>query len=225
KPLTLEIAKQIAYTRNGKCISEKYVNNSSPLLWKCENGHQFNLPLSNVKNQRNWCRECMKLGLEFAQNLANKKSKSEKLGIEYAKELACSRNGDFTIKEFVDPYFRTTPFEQWKLSSFIEMRSGPGFVKSDCLYFYKEELQNISKSLEFDDEQKTMALKLIENIKWTKRTDVSVSGHKVQKKQITTGYDFLTTDPNPKSSQRIKCNLNNEVDEEEYDMERTIVGT
>ncbi|CAG8792479.1 3678_t:CDS:1, partial [Dentiscutata erythropus] len=46
------------------CISENYINNSS-LLWECKNNHQFRLSLSDV--------ECMKLGLEFAQNLANKR--------------------------------------------------------------------------------------------------------------------------------------------------------
>ncbi|CAG8695477.1 15027_t:CDS:2, partial [Dentiscutata heterogama] len=56
------------------------------------------------------------------------------------------------------------------------------------------------------------------------QADVSVSGHKVQEKQITTGYDLLTTDPNPESSQGIKRDLDNEVDEEEYDAKRTIIG-
>ncbi|RIB20825.1 hypothetical protein C2G38_2178333 [Gigaspora rosea] len=165
------------------------------------------------------------------------------------------------MKELVDPYFLTTPFEQWKLSSFIETRSGPGFVKRDCLYFYKEGLQNICKSSEFDDEQKAMALKLIEKFKEDKKqcaellktrenhqvtarsirsanstiyttftqADVSVSGLKVQKNQIyefCNDYpnfddDFLTTtDLNPESSQGIKHNLDNEVD----DAERSIVG-
>ncbi|CAG8720464.1 13083_t:CDS:2, partial [Acaulospora morrowiae] len=176
----------------------------------------------------------------------------------------------FTMKDFIDPYFFTTPFEQWKLSSFIETCSGPGFVKRDCLYSYKEGLQNIRKSSEFDDEQKTMALKLIENYKVDKKkcaellkthenqviahstrsgilrdrfellantarsanstiyttftqADAFVTGHKVQEKQITADYDFLTIDPNSESSQGIKRDLD-EVDEEEYDAELTIVG-
>ncbi|CAG8849018.1 2017_t:CDS:2, partial [Gigaspora margarita] len=57
----------------GKCISEKYVNNNLPLIWECENGHKFHTSLAHVKNEGTWCRECKKLGLEFAQNLANKK--------------------------------------------------------------------------------------------------------------------------------------------------------
>ena len=56
------------------------------------------------------------------------------------------------------------------------------------------------------------------------QADVSVSGHKVQENQITTGYDFLTINPNPEPSQGIKRDLDNEVDKEEYGAERTIVG-
>ncbi|GES85763.1 hypothetical protein GLOIN_2v1766614 [Rhizophagus clarus] len=66
--------QELAHARNGKCISEKYVNNSLPLLWECENKHKFHLSLASVKNQGNWCRECMKLGLKFAQNLANERN-------------------------------------------------------------------------------------------------------------------------------------------------------
>ncbi|CAG8792704.1 506_t:CDS:2 [Racocetra persica] len=72
-PMLWELAKELACAKNGWCIFENYVNINSPLLWKCENSHWFLLSLSNVKNGKNWCHECIKLGLEFAQNLANKR--------------------------------------------------------------------------------------------------------------------------------------------------------
>ncbi|CAG8652277.1 1219_t:CDS:2 [Gigaspora margarita] len=56
-----------------KCISKNYVNNSLPLLWECKKNHQFRLSLSDVKNKGDWCQECIKLGIEFAQNLSNKR--------------------------------------------------------------------------------------------------------------------------------------------------------
>ncbi|RHZ77422.1 hypothetical protein Glove_180g52 [Diversispora epigaea] len=68
-----KLAKELAYTRNGKCISENYINSNSRLLWECENGHQFRTSLALVKNRGCWCPECRKLGLEFAQDLAYKK--------------------------------------------------------------------------------------------------------------------------------------------------------
>src|SRR5947209_2633676 len=38
-PYTIKKAKQIAYSRNGQCLSKKYVNINSPLLWRCIEGH------------------------------------------------------------------------------------------------------------------------------------------------------------------------------------------
>jgi len=70
RKLNISVAKELAHAKNGRCISETYVNNSSPLLllWECKNNHQS---LSDVKMEK--VGECMKLGLEFAQNLANER--------------------------------------------------------------------------------------------------------------------------------------------------------
>ncbi|CAB4399642.1 unnamed protein product [Rhizophagus irregularis] len=54
-------------------VFPKTINNNLPLLWECENGHQFRTSLAHVKNEGTWCRECKILGLEFAQNLAHRK--------------------------------------------------------------------------------------------------------------------------------------------------------
>ncbi|CAG8663412.1 6576_t:CDS:2, partial [Funneliformis mosseae] len=144
-----------------------------------------------------------------------------------------------TMKGFIDPYFFTTPFELWSLCSFIDAHVGPGFSKKDCLYFYKEGLQNICKSSEFDDEQKTMAKKLIDTYKADKKksdmlqnrlkllantarsanstlyttftqADVSVSCYKTPERQITIDHDILPIED--------ESNF-----EEEYDAEQTIV--
>src|SRR4051812_26381079 len=37
---TIEEARQIASSENGQCLSEKYINSSFPLLWKCSKGHE-----------------------------------------------------------------------------------------------------------------------------------------------------------------------------------------
>ncbi|CAI2178435.1 16937_t:CDS:2 [Funneliformis geosporum] len=154
-----------------------------------------------------------------------------------------------TMKGFIDPYFFITPFGLWKLWSFIDVHAGPGFLKKDCLYFYKEGLQNICKSSKFDDEQKTMAKNLIDTYKADKnrlkllantarsanstlyttftQADVSVSCYKTPEKQITTDHDISPIEPNPfivESSQGRKHDLEDESNsEEEYDAEQIIV--
>lgn len=60
--LTLEDAQQIAFKRDGKCLSTVYVNNSGPLLWECRYGHQWKATLGAVrtgnKGKGSWCPEC-----------------------------------------------------------------------------------------------------------------------------------------------------------------------
>ncbi|GET01663.1 hypothetical protein GLOIN_2v654938 [Rhizophagus clarus] len=56
------------------------------------------------------------------------------------------------MKGFIDKYFFTNLPNVWSLESFVLEHDGPGYVKRDCLYLYKEGLQNICKSSEFDDE-------------------------------------------------------------------------
>ena len=36
RKLNISVAKVLTFAKNGKCISENYVNNSSPLLWECK---------------------------------------------------------------------------------------------------------------------------------------------------------------------------------------------
>ncbi|CAG8493496.1 26275_t:CDS:2, partial [Racocetra persica] len=51
------------------------------------------------------------------------------------------------------------------------------------------------------------------------QANIFISKHKIQEKQIMIGYDFLTTDPNSESLQENKYDLDNKVDEEEYNTE------
>ena len=54
---SLERAKMLALTRGGECLSDSYVNSSSPLQWKCSEGHVFRKSYSHVKAGR-WCNVC-----------------------------------------------------------------------------------------------------------------------------------------------------------------------
>jgi hypothetical protein len=53
----LQQAQKIADDRNGLCLSEKYVNSYTPLLWRCSNGHQWSAIISDVK-KGTWCPHC-----------------------------------------------------------------------------------------------------------------------------------------------------------------------
>lgn len=48
---------KIAKKMNGKCLSEKYVNNNTKLSWLCSNGHIFEKDYSHIK-RGSWCPDC-----------------------------------------------------------------------------------------------------------------------------------------------------------------------
>ena len=80
----LEVANKIAKERQGKCLSDVYINNNTNMLWECKIGHRWKATLNNVKNKRSWCRKCadrinssnykMKDGLQIAKKIANLKN-------------------------------------------------------------------------------------------------------------------------------------------------------
>jgi hypothetical protein len=70
RKLTLDDAIRIAKERNGFCLSTQYINCGTPLLWKCNKGHEWHAILSNVKNQRSWCRKCLTFTIEDARKCA-----------------------------------------------------------------------------------------------------------------------------------------------------------
>ncbi|PKB92050.1 hypothetical protein RhiirA5_446254 [Rhizophagus irregularis] len=56
--LTLNIAKEIARSRGGECISESYINCQMPMFWKCAKDHLWSARLSSVKNENTWRPRC-----------------------------------------------------------------------------------------------------------------------------------------------------------------------
>ncbi|RHZ87027.1 hypothetical protein Glove_41g66 [Diversispora epigaea] len=55
---TFEVAKQITFNQNEKCLSTEYINTHSNLLWGCINRHLWNAPLFNIKILGVWCPFC-----------------------------------------------------------------------------------------------------------------------------------------------------------------------
>lgn len=54
---TIELMQQYAKQNNGKCLSRKYIDNSTPLEWQCSAGHIFKATPNSVQQGR-WCRDC-----------------------------------------------------------------------------------------------------------------------------------------------------------------------
>ena len=82
--LNIEDMIKIAEERGGKCLSKKYVNEQTKLLWECSKGHKWRTTPSLIR-QGAWCRTC---------------SGSAKLNIGVMKELAQSRGGKCLSNEY-----------------------------------------------------------------------------------------------------------------------------
>lgn len=73
--VTLNDCKKIANKNGGLCLSDKYINNKSPLIWKCGKcNYIWSTTYSNVRNGC-WCPKCVnkhKKNIYFCQKLAQK---------------------------------------------------------------------------------------------------------------------------------------------------------
>lgn len=59
KKRNIEAAKEYAQNRGGECISEKYINNKSNLIFRCAaNKHIFKSSLHRLLTQDSWCPFC-----------------------------------------------------------------------------------------------------------------------------------------------------------------------
>jgi len=75
KRKALEEIKQFAEEKNGKCISEQYINHNTKLLWECEKRHRWEAVPSSVRNG-SWCPKCagtVKLTIEDMHKIAKER--------------------------------------------------------------------------------------------------------------------------------------------------------
>ncbi len=56
---SVEDMQNLAKLREGKCLSEEYRNDTTKLLWKCKEGHEWNAVFSNVR-RGTWCPQCFR---------------------------------------------------------------------------------------------------------------------------------------------------------------------
>lgn len=54
---TIEDMQKLAKEKNGKCLSTKYINAQTKLLWQCGHGHSWCAKPNNIKSGQ-WCPQC-----------------------------------------------------------------------------------------------------------------------------------------------------------------------
>lgn len=57
KELSIQKMLAVANSKNGECLSTEYLNNTTPLLWRCEKGHEWEASPNKIKSG-SWCHHC-----------------------------------------------------------------------------------------------------------------------------------------------------------------------
>lgn len=91
--LSIEIAQKIAKEQEGECLSDRYINNITKMLWKCKENHIWYAPLNNIKSGH-WCRKC-------ADNI-NAINYRMKDGLDIAKQIAEYKDGRCLSTEYIN---------------------------------------------------------------------------------------------------------------------------
>jgi hypothetical protein len=60
-PLGIEEMRDLARRRGGECLSPKYTNLGTELLWRCREGHEWSASPRSIKHAKTWCPICAKM--------------------------------------------------------------------------------------------------------------------------------------------------------------------
>jgi len=90
---TIQDARKLAELKNGECLSDKYINNHTKMVWKCKLGHVWNSTYNNIQMDK-WCPQCsIKL-----------RSNKKRLTIEIYQEVAKNKGGQCLSTEYKSCY-------------------------------------------------------------------------------------------------------------------------
>ncbi len=73
---TIEECHLFAQNKGGVCLSEKYNNSHTKMIWKCSEGHIWDAIFDSIKNRKSWCPTCGRgtLTIEECQLFAKNKN-------------------------------------------------------------------------------------------------------------------------------------------------------
>lgn len=143
--LALEEMQAIAKERGGRCLSKRYVNNATHLLWECAEGHRWRAQPHSVKGSRyargTWCPDCAIERMKGHEPF-------EPLFIEEMEEIAKSRGGRCLSGNYIN---NKLPLH-WECDKRHRWEATPDGVKSGtwcpvCAETLKrslEEMQNLA---------------------------------------------------------------------------------
>lgn len=109
KNYTIRDMEKLAEARGGKCLSGKYKNNNTPLIWQCSQEHTWKATPSNIK-KGSWCPVC---------------ARRAKINIHDMHQLAQERGG----KCLSDKYINTSTKLKWQCLNGHMWEARPASIK------------------------------------------------------------------------------------------------
>lgn len=142
----LKELQEFARTKEGKCLSDKYISVKTSLLWECKEGHQWFANPSNIKSGK-WCPKCA----------YKRAGQYHKLTIEKMQEIAKEKDGECLSLKYVNNHFKLA----WRCSEGHQWWAEPNSIKNGdtwCLECARkkmgpkrlsiEEMQELAKNRE-----------------------------------------------------------------------------
>jgi len=68
---TLLDAQNLAKSKQGKCLSDTYINSRANLTWECSKGHTWEARYTSISSNGSWCPHCKKLSMKEIKKLAS----------------------------------------------------------------------------------------------------------------------------------------------------------
>lgn len=132
---TIEDAQNAAMDNEGYCLSHEYKNFTTPMEWKCSQGHEWKTPFMNIKGG-SWCQKC---------------HGNVRLTIEEMRKLAHSNGGECLSEKYVNIYgilaWRCQEGHEWEASAFTVKHSGTWcLICSGKIMITIEDMQSLAGS-------------------------------------------------------------------------------
>lgn len=96
KIVTLKELQQIAISRDGKCLSDKYLGAKEKLEWECAKGHKFLKTPNHIKRGQ-WCKFCNKYKYSVGAMKQIARKGAESFSQKNTKEVKFSMIGSVAL--------------------------------------------------------------------------------------------------------------------------------
>ena len=85
---TIDEMRELAATRNGICVSDRYFNSNTKLNWQCEKGHIWEASPASIKSG-SWCPHCYSSLKKTKISIRNEEIKNSINKIENQSNIKC----------------------------------------------------------------------------------------------------------------------------------------